>query len=102
MGLTRMEMAKVFTDKVNEYLAQGYVFHTRSMNGSDGTTRIDLIKGTDFIRIFMDDKSDWVNDCDTHYLWVGHTTNVKIDRDIVWSDNLEIIEEHKWRLLNRF
>lgn len=100
MGLTKMEMAKVFTDKVAEYIAQGYVFHTRTMNGSDGTTRIDLIKGTDFIRVFMD-TSYGING-HIHFLKVGKKSNVTIHRDIVWADDLEIIEEYEWVVLNRF
>lgn len=87
--MKRSELDKIFTDKVMEYMNKGYIIHTRTFNGSDGTLRVDLIKGKDFIRVYLHKQFDTMN------LIVGHKILNKreLNDDIVWRDNLENIEE---------
>lgn len=87
--MKRSELDKIFTDKVMEYMNKGYIIHTRTFDGSDGTSRIDLIKGNDFIRVYLCRQFDTMN------LIVGHKILNKreLNEDIVWRNDLENIEE---------
>ena len=60
--MKRTELDVIFTNKVNEYLARGYVFNTNTMSGSQGEiAHVDLRKGDEILRIVMDGKYDWRN-----------------------------------------
>lgn len=91
------------TTMVRNYMDIGYALNTETMRGSDGTNRVDLRRGKDFIRVWVDRKSAWSYDRsldedynysgDIFVLRVGHIVLKYPNTDSVWSDNLEVIYE---------
>lgn len=57
------EINKMFTEKVAEYLANGYVINTGSMNGSQGNiASVDLTDGKDIVIVMLDRcHKEWVD-----------------------------------------
>lgn len=94
------------TTMVRNYMDIGYTLNTETMRGSDGTKRVDLRKGKDFIRVWVDRVSAWSYDKslsmlydysgDIFVLRVGHTILTFPDTDLVWSDKLEVIYEEPY------
>lgn len=95
--MKRTELDVIFTNKVNEYLARGYVFNTNTMSGSQGEiAHVDLRKGDEILRIVMDGKYDWRNGDKIHILVGRNTNRVNLDREsseTIWNNDLETIEE---------
>lgn len=92
---------KVFTDKVAEYIANGYVLNPLSMNGHQGELgKVDLVKGSELIRVCMVREShyDWKNKDS----WYGDTVEILVGRwdhsaeesahRTVWMDSFENLE----------
>lgn len=99
--MKRIELDRVFTAKVNEYIMRGYTISTESMRGSQGeTAKVDLIKGDELIRV-------WMNKEYAHYdrasKWHGDMMVVRVSRwkeyahlagtKTVWMNDLEHLEE---------
>lgn len=95
---------KVFTDKVAEYIARGYIINVHSMRGSQGEEgKVDLVKGDELIRIWINRESshNW-NDKDA---WHGSKIVLRVGRWIypasrcidswttVWMEDLEVLSE---------
>ena len=86
---------------VRIYMNEGYMLNTETMRGSDGTKRVDLRKGKDFIRVWIDRVSAWsynkglsINynySRDIFLLKIGQTVLTNPNADSVWSDKLEVI-----------
>lgn len=86
---------------VRIYMNEGYILNTETMRGSDGTKRVDLRKGKDFIRVWIDRVSAWsynkglsINynySRDIFLLRIGQTVLTNPNADLVWSDKLEVI-----------
>lgn len=99
--MRRTDIDKKFTDKVYEYLMQGYTFCTKSMRGSQGEQgKVDLVKGDELIRIYLDTRTgydDGEHWTDTMVLRVGkwqHSPKDVADHDrTVWMWELDIISE---------
>ena len=95
--MKRTELDVIFTNKVNEYLARGYVFNTNTMSGSQGEiAHVDLRKGDEILRIVMDGKYDWRNGDKIHILVGRNTNRVNLDREsseTIWNNDLEMIED---------
>lgn len=102
--MKRIELDKVFTEKVNEYLMKGYVISTESMRGSQGeTAKIDLIKGSELIRVWMNKESKWSIRDEEYNKWHGDMMVIRVSRwshpahlaytHTVWMSDLETIEE---------
>lgn len=95
--MKRTDIDKRFTQEVVSYIALGYTIHTGSMNGSQGeTAKVDLVKGNDRIRIYLD---DYGSDYDLGYnvttLVVGRVPEEDWERT-VWNNHLEVIYTEKW------
>ncbi len=95
--MKRTELDTIFTAKVNEYLANGYMINTNTMGGSQGEiAHIDLRKGDEILRIVMERKYDCLTG-DKIHIKVGRNTNrVRLDREsceTIWNQDLEIIED---------
>jgi hypothetical protein len=98
---------KIMTQRVQEYMNKGYVLYLNSMRGSDGTQKIDLIKGDDFIRIYCERISfyqyrntnidtqklynQYCYDEDIFVVRIGNTELKNKNKDLIWSSNLNII-----------
>lgn len=95
--MKRNELDTIFTAKVNEYIAKGYMINTNTMAGSQGEiAHIDFRKGDEVIRILMETKYNWRKG-DTVHIIIGRSTDkVRPERDrdeTVWNSHLEIIED---------
>lgn len=94
--MKRNELDNIFTAKVNEYLANGYMINTNTMGGSQGEiAHIDFRKGDEIIRILMETKYNW-REGDTIHIIVGRSTDTvyfERDHETVWNNHLEIIED---------
>lgn len=95
--MKRTELDTIFTNKVNEYLANGYVINTNTMGGSQGEiAHIDLRKGEDILRIIMFSDHTWTEGDKLHILVGRNTNRVNLNREsseTVWNSDLETIEE---------
>lgn len=97
---------EAITTLVRKYMDIGYILNTQTMRGSDGTERVDLRKGKDFIRVWIARTSAWAYDKslsmvydysgDIFVLRVGHTILTFPDTDLVWSNELEVIYEEPY------
>ena len=88
------DIEAMYTAKVAEYLANGYIINAGTMRGSQGEiAKIDLRKGDEVIRILLDTYCTW--DGDFVNLTVGRNTCALIrGNETIWNNKLEIIEEH--------
>ena len=58
--MNQNDINRMFTEKVTELIAQGYQINPATMSGSQGEhAHVDLRKGTDIIRVLLDDGSDY-------------------------------------------
>lgn len=57
--MTIKDINKLFTDKMLEYINDGYVVNTNTMGGTQGeTAKVDLTNGKYIIRLYIDIKSE--------------------------------------------
>ena len=57
--MTIKDINKLFTDKMLEYINDGYVVNTNTMGGTQGeTAKVDLTNGKYIIRLYVDIKSE--------------------------------------------
>ena len=97
--MKKAELNKIFTAKVNELLAQGYIFHTQTMAGHQGEiAKVDLTNGEEIIRVLMEDKGlNWDKETDLFLnnsitITVGRATTVNFN-DTIWNDKLEVLDQ---------
>ena len=93
----------MFTEKVTELIGQGYQINPATMSGSQGEYgHVDLRRGTDIIRVLLDDGSDYEDGVDFMRLVVGRCTDQirmgTFDRlgNTIWNNRLEILFEIKF------
>lgn len=97
--MDRNDLNRIFTEKVTELIAQGYVINTGSMRGSQGEiAKVDLRKGDEIIRVMMVQNSGWGSGCDYNGIFeiiIGRNTDRIWDNwdDTIWSNHLEIISQ---------
>ena len=95
--MKKTELDMIFTNKVSEYIAKGYIINTNSMDGHQGEiAKIDLRKGDEILRIVML-PLDYTTEGKKLRILVGRNTDT-IDlnsrtHEIIWNNHLEIIEE---------
>lgn len=92
------DINKLFTDKVSEYIAKGYTINVTSMNSTQGEIgKVDLIKGEEFIRIWMNRESFYGHSWNGYELvfyvsrWLHPASHCSSDIT-VWNNDLETIE----------
>lgn len=93
---------EVFTAKVSEYIAEGYMIHPASMSGSQGEIgKVDLVKGKDLIRVWLSKEWRYFRDGDdwSRYKlvlrvgsWKKPVRYIGCD-DTVWMSDLLTLEE---------
>lgn len=98
-----------FTELVNKYVQMGYTINVFSMKGADGSSRVDLIKGNDFIRVFTKRESAFSYNKDLYYNYaydndvcivaVGKMTIDNVGKFIKnnsdpWTKDLEVVEKY--------
>lgn len=94
------EINAIFTQKVAEYIAKGYVINSNTMSGHQGEiAKIDLRKSDEIIRVLLDtERGEFFREAVV--IIVGKNTDERIakcsDRityDTIWNNRLEIIEK---------
>lgn len=94
----RHEIDSLFTKKVAEYIAAGYVINSNTMSGGQGEIgKIDLHNGNTYIRIMLDTTYS-CKERDKINLIVGRITEKvpSVGYCTVWNQNLEILEEQSF------
>lgn len=98
--MNQNDINRMFTEKVTELIGQGYQINPATMSGSQGEYgHVDLRKGTDIIRVLLDDGSDYEEGVDFMRLVVGRCTDQirmgTFDRlgNTIWNNRLEILFE---------
>ena len=101
--MNQNDINRMFTEKVTELIGQGYQINPATMSGSQGEYgHVDLRKGTDIIRVLLDDGSDYEEGVDFMRLVVGRCTDQirmgTFDRlgNTIWNNRLEILFEIKF------
>ena len=101
--MNQNDINRIFTEKVTELIAQGYQINPATMSGSQGEyAHVDLRKGTEIIRVLLDDASDYEEGVDFMRLVVGRCTDQirmgTFDRlgNTIWNNRLEILFEIKF------
>lgn len=86
--MKRNDIDRKFTDIVKKYLDDGYLINTKTFGGSDGTDRVDLRKGLDFVRVYIDYGSH--NGYNILLLCVAGKTLEpdELSASSIWLDNL--------------
>ncbi len=106
--MTKKELCKIFTDKVTEYIENEYVITPNSFSGSDGTSRVDLVKDDSFIRIYMDEEPDFDSNVDKIYIRVAERKLIGKEKkniynmDIVWTKELTTIYELSFITIGKY
>lgn len=101
-----IEIEKIYTVKVSEYIAAGYTIYPATMGGHQGEiAKIDLARGEEIIRILLTDERIWNKVM--HVPMDGVTLKVlRADRpgalrpfdtwNTLWTDKMETVEERSF------
>ena len=84
----------IYTNKVKEYLNNGYTIHTLSMSGSQGEmAKIDLVKGKEIVRIYTD--TEYKSGYNEIHIYVGISDIIPYNNsyNTIWNSHLKIIED---------
>ena len=82
--MTKKNICELVTKKVVEYINNGYVITPDSFSGSDGTSRVDLVKGDSFIRIFIDNTRDEGTTISLHFKYAKrYSINMKHEESMI-------------------
>lgn len=104
--MTKKQVCEIFTKKVAEYIGNGYIITPDSFSGSDGTSRVDLVKDNHFIRIYMDEVYERDGDLLKFVVCEKKLTPYASKRiysqDVVWTSDMTVIEETEFRILNKY
>ena len=97
--MKKADLNNIFTAKVNELLAKGYIFHTETMAGHQGEiAKVDLTNGEEVIRVVMEEKVfNWDKERDLYLnnsfiITVGRAAEVKF-HDTIWNKDLEVLDQ---------
>ena len=94
--MKRNELDAIFTAKVNEYLANGYMINTNTMGGNQGEiAHVDFRKDDEVARLLMETECDQL-DRNVVRITIGRSANQinpLQESATIWNGNLEIIEE---------
>lgn len=104
--MTKKQICEMFTKKVAEYMSNGYIISPESFSGSDGTSRVDFVKDTHFIRIYMKEMYEHGGDI-LHFVvcekqMTSREAKRIYDEDIIWTHELNVIEEYQFWIFNRY
>lgn len=105
------DINRKFTEKVTEYIAKDYTINSHTMAGSQGEIgKIDLVKGNELIRIWLDTEHDWKWKDENGFY--GNKIMLRVSRwvkdydpridETVWMSHLNHIEEYTFYELGRF
>ena len=99
--MKRTEIDARFTQEVVSYIAMGYTISTETMRGSQGEiSKVDLVKGNDFIRILLEERTDWDIHTDKVVMEVGRIPEDKRGYTI-WNQHMEVFGTEEWFKLSK-
>ena len=99
------DISRIYTEKVAEYMANGYAININTMAGHQGEiVKIDLRKGTEVVRILLE--TEHKNFREAVVLTVGRNLDERIAADAdtrrdltIWNNRLEVIERRTfWQM----
>ncbi len=112
MNYKKQDIDRIFTETVAGLLAQGYQINPSTMNGTQGEiARVDLSKGDDLLRVWLDEEAPGRTTNGCLRLMVGRDTDhLRTDMDehcrrlnrtlapafTIWNYTLEILSERKF------
>lgn len=106
-----VDINRRLTEKVTEYIAEGYIINSTTMAGHQGEIgKVDLVKGNTLIRVWLNSEHEFKWDDPNHWsdrkivLRVGrwkYDYDSRIDRT-VWMNELVTVEEYIFYELGRF
>ena len=101
--MKRTEIDARFTQEVGKYIGMGYSISTETMRGSQGEiSKVDLVKGNDFIRILLNTDIDHDMYMDKIVLSVGRIPEEKRQHGwTVWNKDMEVYFTEEWYKLDR-
>ena len=102
--MKKADLNTIFTAKVTEYLAKGYIIYTDSMAGHQGEiAKVDLTNGEEVIRILLEDGPVWDKVTGIHYnkvysVKVARATEIQegIGDKTIWNNKLEILDQEDY------
>lgn len=101
--MTIKDINKLFTDKMLEYINQGYTVNSSTMSGTQGElAKVDLTNGKEIIRLYLDHRCSVKN----NYLYfiaerfTGKKYLTRFDRTI-WNGNGEKVFEKRFAEVER-
>ena len=101
----KKDIDRLFSEKVAEFIAQGFWIHTASMHGSEGEiAKVDLTNGKVLYRLLMESgwKSDYVVGADIVRLVLGRVKEEDFRSNSVWNKRLERLEVREFHQLSRY
>ena len=96
--MTKNDIRRIYTEKVTELLAKGYIIHPETMSGSQGEiAHIDLTNGSEILRVLMESRCSFDEGYgDTVSIRVGRCTDeIRGSWNTIWNDRLETLSEIK-------
>ena len=96
--MTKNDIRRIYTEKVAELLAKGYILHPETMSGSQGEiAHIDLTNGSEILRVLIEN-CGWENESygDVLSIRIGRCTeSLRGSHPIIWNNRLETLFEIK-------
>jgi len=96
--MTKNDIRRIYTEKVTELLAKGYIIHPETMSGSQGEiAHIDLTNGEEILRVLMESRYSYDEGYgDIVSIRVGRCTDeIRGSWNTIWNNNLETLSEIK-------
>ena len=96
--MTKNDIRRIYTEKVTDLLAKGYIIHPETMSGSQGEiAHVDLTNGSEILRVLMESYHSFEEG-------YGNTVTIKVGRctdeirgswNTIWNNRLETLSEIK-------
>ena len=95
--MTKNDIRRIYTEKVTELLAKGYILHPETMSGSQGEmAHIDLTNGSEILRVLIETSLSFDGYGDILTIRVGRCTDeIRGSWHTIWNNHLETLSEIK-------
>ena len=102
------DIEAIFTEKVNEYIQQGYVFSPATMSGHQGEIgKVDLRNEHEIVRILLTNERDYHADTKAVVLTVGRVERKErrghefdTMAPTIWNNKLDVIEQRTFYMIS--
>ena len=95
--MTKNDIRRIYTEKVAELLAKGYILHPETMSGSQGEmAHIDLTNGFEILRVLIETSLSFDGYGDILTIRLGRCMDEIRGRwPTIWNNRLETLSEIK-------